>query len=346
MSTSKTAFISGVSGQDGAYLSAHLLERGYKVYGGARRGSMGIQHRLHDVGIEEDVEIVEFELTDQENVTRTVKQLQPDEFYNLAAQSFVGSSWSYPAYTSQANGLGCLYILEAIFNHSPGTRFYQASTSEMFGLAQTVPQREDTPFYPRSPYGVAKLYAHWITKNYRESHNLFTCCGILFNHESPLRGSEFVTRKITLGLARIAHGQQETLELGNLNAERDWGFAKEYVEGMALMLSAESANDYVMATGKTQTVRSFVEDVANKAGLELEWSGEAEREKGIDKKTGKVIVQVNPKFYRPAEVDRLVGDPSLIEKELGWKAKTELQELAELMYRADYDRTARGCVYY
>ena len=332
------AFITGVTGQDGAYLSQQLIEMGMEVYGGVRRTSNRQFHRLNELGITSKLKVVDFELTDQENISRVVREIKPDYFFNLGAQSFVGTSWSSPVNTSLTDGIGVLYILEALRNYSKDTRFYQASTSEMYGLVQAVPQSETTPFYPRSPYGVAKLYAHWMTKNYRESYGMFASSGILFNHESPLRGVEFVTRKISLSMAKIALGKLDCLELGNLDAQRDWGFAKEYTEGMIKMLSANSGDDYVLATGQTHTVRSFVEAAARAVGKEIEWSGEGESESGIDKTTGETIVRVNPEFYRPAEVDLLLGDPSKAKQSLGWSAQTSIDELVEMMVKSDYDR--------
>ena len=267
----KTAFVSGVTGQDGAYLARLLINNGIDVIGGTRRSSIGIPHRLNELGVLDQIQMVDFDLSDIANITRAVIDHKPDYFFNLAAQSFVGSSWNFPVYTSNVDGMGVLYILEALRNHSPDTRFYQASTSEMFGLAQTVPQSEETPFYPRSPYGVAKLFSHWMTKNYRESYGMFAVSGILFNHESPLRGSEFVTRKITLAFAEILEGKKETISLGNLEATRDWGYAEEYVQGMYNMLTAEKPDDYVLATGTTYSIREFVNFTANAAGIEIEW---------------------------------------------------------------------------
>lgn len=340
----KTAFITGVSGQDGAYLSKLLLEKGYRVIGGIRRTSNAIDHRLVDLGVDGDVEKVTFELAELPSIMRLIDKYKPDEFYNLAAQSFVGSSWEMPLYTADADGIGVCRILEAIRHSSPQTRFYQASTSEMFGLVQQVPQSEKTPLYPRSPYGVAKVYGHFITVNYRESFGLHASSGILFNHESPLRGLEFVTRKITLALARIAQGKQDVLELGNLSAQRDWGFAGDYVEGMWRMLQQDKADDYVLSTGSTHTVRSFVERAAQELGLDIEWNGKDETEKGINKKTGKAIVAVNPKFYRPSEVELLIGDSAKAKANLGWQATVQVDELAAMMAKSDFDRVKRDHV--
>lgn len=342
----KTAFITGVSGQDGAYLSKLLLDKGYRVVGGIRRTSTGIIHRLAELGIEKDVELVTFDLSEFQNILRLLEKVKPDEFYNLAAQSFVGSSWELPLYTADVDAVSVCRILEGIRDIVPECRFYQASTSEMFGHVREIPQSELTPFYPRSPYGVAKLYGHWITVNYRESFGLHASSGILFNHESPLRGVEFVTRKITLAMARIAQGQQDTLYLGNMDAKRDWGYAAEYVEGMWRMLQQDAADDYVLATGNTYTVRSFVEGAGKAVGFDMVWEGEAENEVGIDSKTGKTLVRVDPKFYRPAEVEILIGDPAKAKSALGWSPATDIAGLTELMVRADFDRVKSGRLYF
>ncbi|MBV9829896.1 MAG: GDP-mannose 4,6-dehydratase [Alphaproteobacteria bacterium] len=331
----KTAFITGISGQDGAYLAKLLLAKGYRVFGGLRRTSNGEVTRLDELGIAGDVEIADFDLAELTNIMRTLHKIAPDEIYNLAAQSFVGLSFEQPLYTADADAIGPLRILEAIRQETPSSRYYQASTSEMFGKVQAVPQDETTPFYPRSPYGVAKLFAHWATINYRESYGLHACSGILFNHESPLRGREFVTRKITLSLARIKHGKQSVLELGNLSAERDWGFAGDYVEGMWLMLQQKDPQDFVLATGEKHTVRSFVEAAAIRLGFDIEWSGEGEQEQGIDRKTGRIIVKVNPVFYRPAEVDLLIGSPTKANRVLGWTRKVSFEGLVTMMAEAD-----------
>jgi GDPmannose 4,6-dehydratase len=342
----KTAFITGVSGQDGAYLAKLLLGKGYRVVGGIRRTSTGIIHRLAELGIENDVELVTFDLSEFQNILRLLDKVKPDEFYNLAAQSFVGSSWELPLYTADVDAVSVCRILEGIRDIVPECRFYQASTSEMFGHVREIPQSETTPFYPRSPYGVAKLYGHWITVNYRESFGLHASSGILFNHESPLRGVEFVTRKITLALARIAQGQQDTLYLGNLDAKRDWGYAAEYVEGMWRMLQQDKADDYVLATGNTHTVRSFVEGAGNALGFDLVWEGEDENQIGIDRKTGKTVVRVDPKFYRPAEVEILIGDPSKAKNALGWVPGTDIAGLTDLMVKADFDRVKSGRLFF
>lgn len=340
----KKAIITGITGQDGAYLTQLLLEKGYKVYGAYRRTSSVNFWRIQELGLEnhENLKLVEYDLTDLGASIRLLQETQPDEVYNLAAQSFVGVSFDQPITTGEITGLGAVNLLEAIRIVNPKIRFYQASTSEMFGKVQAVPQNEDTPFYPRSPYGVAKLYAHWMTVNYRESHGIFGSSGILFNHESPLRGREFVTRKITDGIARIRTGKLDCLELGNMDAKRDWGYAKEYVEGMWRILQAEKPDTYVLATNRTETVRDFVSMAAKAVDIDLQWQGEAEREQGIDASTGKVIVRVNPEFHRPAEVELLIGDPSKALRDLGWEPKTTLEELCKMMVDADLKRIERG----
>jgi len=332
---SKKAFITGVSGQDGAWLAKLLVEKGYKVYGGVRRSSKRDLRNLKFLGVENDIEIVDFELGEYSNIFDTIKNLQVDEFYNLAAQSFVGASFSQPIYTGMVDGMGVAYILDAIKTTSPQTKFYQASTSEMFGKVQEIPQKETTSFYPRSPYGVAKVYAHWMTVNYRESFNIFAASGILFNHESELRGPEFVTRKITLNAAKRAKGEAELLEIGNLDSKRDWGYAKEYVEGMYLMLQAKEADTFILATNVTTTVRSFVEAAFKAIDIDIIWEGSGDHEKGYDAKTKELIVAVNPKFYRPAEVELLIGDSSKAKQILGWEAKTDIAKLTEIMVNHD-----------
>ena len=332
----RTALVTGITGQDGAYLSRLLLDKGYRVVGAFRRGASLSLWRLNELGVTEaDIEFIPFELLEYANLRRAIEEAKPDEIYNLGAQSFVGISFEQPLFTTDVNALGVARMLEAIREVNPAIKFYQASTSEMFGKVQAVPQNERTPFYPRSPYAIAKLYAHWMTVNYRESYGLFACNGILFNHESPLRGIEFVTRKITAGLARIREGLQEAVELGNLDAKRDWGFAGDYVEGMWLMLQQEKPDDYVLATGETTSVRKFCELAAAALGFDLEWEGEAEATKGIDRRSGKAIIRVNPKFYRPAEVELLIGDPAKARERLGWSAKTPLSRLVEMMVEAD-----------
>lgn len=341
----KTAVITGISGQDGAYLAEVLLQKGYRVVAAYRRTSSINLWRIQELGIHAhpNLELVEFDLTDLGSCISVVSRYQPEEIYNLAAQSFVGVSFEQPTTTAKITGLGALNLLEAIRIVNRGIRFYQASTSEMFGLVQEVPQRESTPFYPRSPYGVAKLFAHWMTVNYRESHGIFGTSGILFNHESPLRGREFVTRKITDSVAKIVLGQAEVLELGNMYAERDWGYAKEYVEGMWRMLQVEHPDTYVLATGRKETVRQFVSWSFAAAGITVEFIGKGLDEIGRDTKTGKTVVKVNPKFYRPAEVDLLIGDASKAKRDLGWEAKTSVEQLCKVMIEADLERNNRAC---
>lgn len=324
-----------MSGQDGAYLAKLLLDKGYEVYGAARRTASINSWRLERLGIKDKVKIIEFELSEFSNIFRTIEKIQPDEIYNLAAQSFVKTSFEQPLYTSDVDAIGVARILESIRQVSPNSRFYQAGTSEMFGKVQTVPQNEKTPFYPRSPYGVAKLYAYWLTVNYRESYGMFAANGILFNHESPLRGLEFVTRKITTTLAQIKRGDNTILELGNLDAKRDWGFAGDYVEGMWLMLQQDSPDDYVLATGETYSVRYFVECACKATGFDIRWQGEGENEVGYDNQTGREIVKINPAFYRPAEVDLLLGDPGKAKSQLGWQPKTTFEALVEMMVKSD-----------
>jgi len=340
----KKAIVTGITGQDGSYLAQLLLEKGYEVYGTYRRMASVNFWRIEELGIKNhpNLKLIEFDLIDQSNAIRMVSEIEPDEIYNLAAQSFVGVSFEQPLATAHITGLGAVHLLEAIRIVNPKIRFYQASTSEMFGKVQEIPQKETTPFYPRSPYGVAKLYAHWMTINYRESYDIFGCSGILFNHESPLRGLEFVTRKITDGVAKIVLGKQDYLELGNLDAKRDWGYAKEYVEGMYLMLQASKPDTYVLATNRTETVRDFVKMAFKAVDIDLVFEGSGVDEKGIDKKTGKVLVKVNPKYFRPAEVDLLIGDYSKAKKELGWEPKTSLEELCKMMVEADIKRNERG----
>ncbi|MCG8558508.1 MAG: GDP-mannose 4,6-dehydratase [Hyphomicrobiales bacterium] len=339
---SATALILGLSGQDAAYLAKLLLEKGYKVYGGYRRGASLNLWRLQELGIADDVETVAIELLEYNNLLSVIEEIGPDEIYNLAAQSFVHASFGQPLFTGDVNALGVTRILEAIRAVSPEIRFYQASTSEMFGKVQAVPQTESTPFHPRSPYAVAKLYAHWITVNYREAYGMHASSGILFNHESPLRGLHFVTRKITAGLARIAHGELDVLELGNLDAKRDWGFAGDYVEGMWRMLQQDRADDYVLATGKSRSVRHFCERAAAAADMDIEWDGEGPSTRGIARKTGKAVIKTSPKFYRPAEVNELLGDPSKANAELGWTPKVSLDELVDMMMQSDLKRVGSG----
>ena len=335
---SKKAIITGISGQDGAYLAKYLLELGYKVFGAVRRSSRSaeILPRLKYLGIEKEVELIDFELSELTNITRVIKSTQPDEIYNLGGQSFVGASWEQPLTTTDINAVAVLRILETIREYSAETRFYQASTSEMFG-AISPPQSETTPFYPRSPYGVSKLFGHWITKNYSESYGLKACSGILFNHESPIRGQEFVTRKISLSLSRVAQGKQDVVKLGNLSAQRDWGFAGDYVKGMHLMTTSEKISDYVLASGETHSIREFASIAAESLGMDLAWEGEGVDEKGINKKTNKCVICVDPKFFRPAEVDLLLGDASKAENDLGWKRTVDFKSLVEMMTSSDYD---------
>ena len=338
------AIVTGITGQDGAYLAELLLEKGYTVYGTYRRTSSVNFWRIEELGIDNhpNLHLVEYDLTDLSASIRLVQQCKPREIYNLAAQSFVGVSFDQPLTTAEITGLGAVNLLEAIRIVDSSIRFYQASTSEMFGKVQEVPQTEATPFYPRSPYGVAKLYAHWMTINYRESYDIFATSGILFNHESPLRGREFVTRKITDGVARIKLGKQARLELGNLDAKRDWGFAKEYVEGMWRMLQADTPDTYVLATNRTETVRDFVTLAFKAADIELRWEGQGEDECAVDVATGNKVVVINPRFYRPAEVELLIGSPAKATQELGWKPTTSLEELCRMMVEADLKRVAAG----
>lgn len=336
----KKAIVTGITGQDGAYLAQLLLRKGYEVFGTYRRLSSQNHWRIEELGIANhpNLHLVEYDLTDLASSIRLLEKLQPDEIYNLAAQSFVGVSFDQPITTAQITGLGPLNLLEAIRIVNQKIRYYQASTSEMFGKVQEIPQTETTPFYPRSPYGVAKLYAHWMTINYRESYDIFGCSGILFNHESPLRGLEFVTRKITYHAAMIKYGKLECLELGNLDAKRDWGFAGDYVEGMWRMLQAEKPDTYVLATNVTTTVRDFVKMAFGFAGIELEFSGCGENEVAKDIRTGKQIVRVNPRYYRPAEVDLLIGNPEKARKNLGWEPTIHLEQLCSMMVEADIKR--------
>lgn len=341
---SKRAIITGVTGQDGAYLTQLLIEKGYEVYGTYRRTSSVNFWRLEELGLASHpaLKLVEFDLTDLSTCIRLLQTSRATEVYNLAAQSFVGVSFEQPVTTAEITGVGAVNLLEAIRIVNPEIRFYQASTSEMFGKVQAIPQTETTSFYPRSPYGVAKLYAHWMTINYRESYGIFGSSGILFNHESPLRGREFVTRKITDSMAKIRLGKLDVLELGNMDAKRDWGFAKEYVEGMWRMLQADKPDTYVLATNRTETVRDFVTMAGKAVGLDLMWEGCGDSERAIDRVTGKLRVAVNPRFYRPAEVDLLIGDPVKAQRELGWMPKTTLEQLCQMMVEADIRRNEIG----
>lgn len=336
----KKAFVTGITGQDGAYLAQFLLEKGYEVYGAYRRTSSLNLWRIQFLNIENhpNLHLIEFNLLDTSSCIRVISKIQPDEVYNLAAQSFVGVSFEQPLVTSQTTGIGAVNLLEAIRIINPKIKFYQASTSEMFGKVQEIPQTELTRFYPRSPYGVAKLFAHWMTVNYRESYGIFASSGILFNHESPLRGIEFVTRKITDAVAKYHLGIQEVLELGNLNASRDWGYAKEYIEGMYLMLQHDKSDTFVLATNKTYTVRHFAEMAFKAIDIEIEWQGKDENERGINKANGAEIARINPKLFRPCEVDFLVGDPAKAKNELGWEPKTDIEDLCKIMVESDIIR--------
>lgn len=329
----KKALITGINGQDGSYLAELLLEKGYEVYGLMRRKSVvdygNVEH------IKDKINFIYGDMTDIVSLINAMKVSNADEVYNLAAQSFVGTSWEQPIATADIDAVGVTNLLEAIRIVKPEARFYQASTSEMFGLVQEIPQKETTPFYPRSPYGVAKLYGHWITKNYRESYNIYACSGILFNHESERRGKEFVTRKITDAVARIKHGVQEVLELGNMDSKRDWGHSKDYVRAMWLMLQQDKADDYVVATNETRTVREFVETAFAAVDINVKWQGHGVEEVGIDDATGKVIVRINPKFFRPAEVDILIGDPTKAETDLGWEREIPFKDLVTRMIKND-----------
>ncbi len=340
----KAVIITGVTGQDGAYLAQFLLNKGYKVYGTFRRTSSVNFWRIEELGIatHPNLHLIEYDLTDLSASIRILQKTSATEVYNLAAQSFVGVSFDQPITTAEITGIGAVNLLEAIRIVNSAIRFYQASSSEMFGLAQAVPQIESTPFYPRSPYGVAKLYAHWMTVNYRESYTMFASSGILFNHESPLRGREFVTRKITDSMAKIALGKLDVLELGNLDAKRDWGFAKEYVEGMWRILQADKPDTYVLATNRTETVRDFVSMAGKAAGFDLIWEGKNINEVAKDSKSGKILVRINEKFHRPAEVDLLIGNPEKAKNELGWEPKTTLEELCQMMVEADIRRNKAG----
>ena len=342
----KKALITGITGQDGSYLTEFLLEKGYEVHGIIRRHSTPctdrIDHILSNAENDGRVFLHYGDLTDSSNAHDLIREIQPDEVYNLAAQSHVAVSFEVPEYTAEATGVGTIRLLEAVRQSGLPIRFYQASTSELFGgLPETAPQSEATPFYPKSPYGVAKLYSYWITKNYRESYDMFACNGILFNHESPRRGETFVTRKITIAAAKIMVGKQEKLSLGNLDAKRDWGFAGDYVEGMWRMLQKNTPDDYVLATNETHTVREFAELAFRELGVELRWQGAGIEEKGYDIKTGRLLVDVDPRFFRPAEVELLWGNPSKAEKDLGWRRKVSFQELVQMMVRADVETFTR-----
>jgi GDPmannose 4,6-dehydratase len=353
----KTAVITGITGQDGAYLAQLLLDKGYRVYGTYRRTSSVNFWRIEELGVQNhpNLHLVEYDLTDLGSSIALVQKVQPDEIYNLAAQSFVGVSFDQPTTTAQITGIGALNLLEAIRLVNTKIRFYQASTSEMFGKVQAVPQVEDTPFYPRSPYGVAKLYAHWMTVNYRESYGIFGSSGILFNHESPLRGREFVTRKITDSVAKIKLGKLDCVELGNIDAKRDWGYAKDYVEGMWRMLQADEPDTFVLATNRTETVRDFVRMAFKGAGIVVDFKGAAEQEVAVvdaltpalsqgerELKVGQTVMRINPQFYRPAEVELLIGNPAKAKAKLGWAPTTTLEQLCQMMVEADLRRNAAG----
>lgn len=336
----KKALITGITGQDGSYLAELLLEKGYEVHGIIRRASSfntgRIDHLYQDPHVNDVRMFLHYgDLTDSSGISRLIEKIQPDEIYNLAAQSHVGVSFESPEYTADVTGLGTLRLLDAIKDRGVKTKFYQASTSELYGLIQETPQKETTPFYPRSPYGVAKLYSYWITLNYRESYDLYACNGILFNHESPRRGETFVTRKITRGLTRILAGKDSCLYLGNLEAKRDWGYAKDFVEGMWLMLQQDTPDDFVLATGETHSVREFIEESCKIAGIDLKWQGKNEKEIGINQKTNKTIIQIDPRYYRPAEVDLLLGDPTKAKDKLGWEPKTTFEDLVKMMMEYD-----------
>lgn len=341
----KKAIITGITGQDGAYLTELLLEKGYEVHGIIRRASsfntQRIDHLYQDPHTRNRNLVLHYgDMTDSLNLTRIIKEVEPDEIYNLAAMSHVHVSFETQEYVANADGIGTLRLLEAVrlLGLEKKTRIYQASTSELYGKIQETPQTEKTPFYPRSPYAVAKLYAYWITVNYREAYDMFACNGILFNHESPRRGETFVTKKITRGLARILAGKDECLYLGNINSKRDWGYAKDYVEGMWLILQQDKPSDYVLATGETHSIREFIEEACKVAKIDLEWQGEKEDEVGIDKKTGKAIIKIDPRYYRPTEVDLLIGDPKKAKKELKWEPKTKFKDLVKIMMEFDLEQ--------
>ncbi len=334
----KTALITGISGQDGSYLAELLLEKGYQVHGIVRRASLFNRDRIEHLHGNPSLKLHYGDLTDSSNLNRILEKVEPDEIYNLAAQSHVQVSFEVPEYTAEADAVGTLRLLDAIKDTGLKARFYQASTSELYGKVQEVPQTEKTPFYPRSPYAVAKLYAFWIVVNYRESYGLHASNGILFNHESPRRGENFVTRKITLGVAKIRAGLQEHITMGNIDARRDWGFAGDYVRMMWMMLQQDAPDDYVVATGEMHSVREFIEKSFALTGIDIAWEGKDEKEKGIDKKTGKVVVQIDPKFYRPAEVEQLLGNPAKAKEKLNWEPEVKFEELVEMMVRADCEK--------
>ncbi len=332
----KKAFITGITGQDGSYLSELLLEKGYEVHGLIRRASNFNTERIDHLMGTPQFKLYHGDMTDSANLNKLLSQIKPDEVYNLAAQSHVKVSFDVPEYTAQVDAVGSLRLLDGVFNHCPHARLYQASTSEMYGLVREVPQNEETPFHPRSPYAAAKVYAYWITRNYREAYGMFAVNGILFNHESERRGKTFVTRKVTIGLSEVALGLREVLSLGNLDAKRDWGYAKEYVQAMWKMLQADEPEDFVIASGETHSVREFVELAANELGMDIKWEGEGVNEKGIDQNTGKVVVKIDPRYFRPSEVPLLLGDPSKAKEKLGWEPKVSFPELVKVMVEFDY----------
>lgn len=341
--TKKTAFLTGITGQDGSYLAELLLEKGYDVHAILRRSSVFTTPRIDHILDHENLTTYHGDLADSSNLHRLISEINPSEIYNLGAQSHVGVSFEVPEYTAEVTGIGTVRLLDAIRDSKVNTRFYQASTSELFGgIPGTEPQSETTPFYPKSPYGAAKLYAYWVTVNYRESYGMFACNGILFNHESPRRGETFVTKKITQAVARIHQGRQDVLRLGNIDAKRDWGHAKDYVEAMWLMLQQDVAKDYVIATGETYTVRDFVTLAFAEVGTTIEWRGEGVEEQGVDAATGRVLVEIDPRYFRPAEVELLLGDPTLAEKELGWERKVSFKELVSGMVRYDLENDQYG----
>lgn len=331
----KTAFITGITGQDGSYLTEFLIKKGYEVHGVIRRASVFNTSRIDHIINHPQLKLYHGDITDSANINKLISDIKPDEIYNLAAQSHVKVSFDVPEYTAQVDAIGTLRILDAMKTHCPNSKFYQASTSELFGKVQEIPQSETTPFYPRSPYAVAKIYGFWIVKNYREAYGIHASNGILFNHESERRGKTFVTRKITVALAEISAGTREKLTIGNLDAKRDWGYAKEYVEAMWVMLQQEKPDDYVIATGKTYSVRYFIEEAAKHVGFDIEWQGKGLDEIGVDKKTGKTIVSINPKYFRPTEVELLVGNPEKAKTKLGWETKVDLKELISIMMAHD-----------
>jgi GDPmannose 4,6-dehydratase len=333
--------ITGITGQDGAYLAENLLSRGEEVFGAVRRSSHVNTGRLKELGIEKDIKFIDLDLIEQSNIFKVVEIVKPSRIYNLAAQSFVKTSFDQPIYTAEINSLGVSRLLDAIRIIDPKIKFYQASTSEMYGAVRAIPQNELTPFNPRSPYAISKLFSHFLVSNYREAYNMHCCSGILFNHESPLRGIEFVTRKISVGMAEIKLGIRDELYLGNLDSKRDWGYAKEYVEGMRLMLDKDDLQDYVLATGVTTTVRSFISYVAEYLGMDIVWEGAGVSEVGYNSKNGKLIIRINENFFRPTEVEELIGDSSKAKRDLGWQCVTTVQQLAHMMVEADIKRLSK-----